>query len=72
MVNNVPERLLDRLTGQMQRFSEYYGIPVLGVLPHDKLLSSISVNELAKLLNGEILVRLRRTKSLSRTSVWAL
>ena len=42
VVNNVPERLLDRLTGQMQRFSEHYGIPVLGVLPHEKLLSSIS------------------------------
>lgn len=55
VVNNVPERLLEGLNGQTQRFSEHYGIPVLGVIPHDKLLSSISVDELAKLLGGEML-----------------
>lgn len=55
VVNNVPERLLDGLTKQMQRFSEHYSIPILGILPEAKLLSSISVGELAKLLNGEIL-----------------
>ena len=55
VVNNVPERLLEGLNGQMQRFSEHYGIPVLGLLPKAKLLSSISVGELARLLNGEML-----------------
>jgi len=55
VVNNVPERLLEGLTGQMQKFSEHYSIPVLGILPEAKLLSSISIGELAKLLNGEML-----------------
>jgi BioD-like phosphotransacetylase family protein len=55
VVNHVPERLLERLTGQIQRFSAHYNIPVLGILPEAKLLSSISVGELARLLNGEIL-----------------
>ena len=64
VVNNVPERLLDRVIGQMQRFLEYSGIPVLGVLPHAKLLSSISVNELARLLNGEILVATEKDQEL--------
>ncbi|MFC2067180.1 phosphotransacetylase family protein [Chloroflexota bacterium] len=55
VVNNVPERFLEGLTGQMQRFSKHYGIPVIGILPEVKLLSSVSVRELARLLNGEIL-----------------
>ncbi len=55
VVNNVPERLLDGLTKQMQKFSEYHSIPALGVLPEAKLLSSMSVGELTRLLNGEML-----------------
>jgi hypothetical protein len=54
VINHVPERLLEGLTRQMQKFSEHYSIPVLGILPEAKLLSSISVGELARLLNGEI------------------
>jgi BioD-like phosphotransacetylase family protein len=55
VVNHVPERLLEGLTRQTQSFSKHYSIPVLGILPEVKLLSSISVGELAKLLNGELL-----------------
>ena len=55
VINHVPERLLEGLTGQMQRFSEHYSIPILGILPEARLLSSISVGELARLLNGEIM-----------------
>ena len=55
VVNHVPERLLDRLTKQIRSFSEHYNIPVLGILPEVKLLSSVSVGELARLLNGETL-----------------
>jgi BioD-like phosphotransacetylase family protein len=55
VINHVPELLLAGLTRQTQRFSEHYRIPVLGILPEAKLLSSISVSELARLLNGEIL-----------------
>ncbi len=64
MVNNIPERFLDGLTRQMQRFSEHYDIPVLGLLPEDKLLSSISVNELAELLNGEIISAIEKGQEL--------
>lgn len=55
VVNNIPERLLEEVNGQMRRFSEHYRLPVLSILPEAKLLSSISVGELVKLLNGEML-----------------
>jgi hypothetical protein len=55
VVNNVPERLLEGLNKQMERFSKHYSISVLGLLPKAKLLSSLSVGELARLLNGEML-----------------
>jgi BioD-like phosphotransacetylase family protein len=36
-------------------FLEGKGIPVLGILPYDSLLTSITVKELAEILNGQII-----------------
>jgi BioD-like phosphotransacetylase family protein len=55
IVNRVPQGLVEKIGGQMRRVMKHYNIPVVGVLPEDKILCSISVEELAEQLGGEIL-----------------
>lgn len=55
VTNRVPERLLDEVSRQVRELAKPHRIPVLGTLPEAKLLSSIGVGELARLLGGEIL-----------------
>lgn len=55
IVNRVPHGVLERTRDQIHRVMKQFGIPVVGVLPEDKLLCSISVGELAEVLGGEIL-----------------
>jgi BioD-like phosphotransacetylase family protein len=55
IVNRVPHGLLEKTGDQIRRVMKQFGIPVVGVLPEDKMLCSISVEELAEVLGGEIL-----------------
>jgi BioD-like phosphotransacetylase family protein len=55
IVNRVPSGLLEKTGSQIRRIMGQFGIPVVGVLPEDKILCSISVGELAEVLGGEIL-----------------
>lgn len=55
IVNRVPQGLVEKVSSQMRRVMKHYNIPVVGVLPEDKILCSISVEELAEILGGEIL-----------------
>lgn len=55
IVNSVPHEALKVLRERFPTFLSRYGLRLLGVLPLDKLLMAISVRELARLLNGEIL-----------------
>ena len=55
ILSRVPEASMGKVTREMPRILGYYGIPVVGILPDDRLLCSVSVNELAEILNGEIL-----------------
>ncbi|MFH1639732.1 MAG: phosphotransacetylase family protein [Chloroflexota bacterium] len=55
IVNRIPESMTATIKGQIQRVMGRYGIPVVGMLPEDSLLCSISVSELAEILDGEIL-----------------
>jgi BioD-like phosphotransacetylase family protein len=55
IVNRVPEKLIDKVSEQMNRVMGFYKIPVYGILAEDTLLCSISVKELADILNGNII-----------------
>lgn len=55
IVNRVPSGLLEKTNSQIHHFMGQFGIPVVGVLPEEKILCSISVRELADLLGGEVL-----------------
>jgi len=54
-INGAPARLLDSVTGRLQPFMEQHNIRLLGVLPRDKVLRSITVSDLAHELGGEVL-----------------
>ncbi len=54
-VNRVPQSMVAKVSEEINRAMKHYSIPVVGVLPEDKVLCSISVAELAEILGGEIL-----------------
>lgn len=55
IVNRVPEKLMGKVSEQMKRVMGFYKIPVYGILAEDALLCSISIRELADILNGSII-----------------
>ncbi|MGB8645482.1 MAG: phosphotransacetylase family protein [Anaerolineae bacterium] len=55
VVNQVPPLRLEFVTRSVVPFLAARGIPVLATLPQDRLLLSLSVNEIAEILGGEIL-----------------
>ncbi|MBI2954726.1 MAG: phosphotransacetylase family protein [Chloroflexi bacterium] len=55
IVNSVPHEAVKTLKDKFPRFLSRNGLRLFGVLPTDKLLMAITVRELARLLNGEIL-----------------
>ena len=56
-INNIPETELAQVTKYVKPYLEKRGLPVLGTIPHDKLLNSVSVRELARKLKAKILCR---------------
>ncbi|MGB3493055.1 MAG: phosphotransacetylase family protein [Elainellaceae cyanobacterium] len=55
MINDVPDKEMKSVTETVIPFLESQGIPIFGVLPQSEVLRSVSVNELVKQLNAEIL-----------------
>lgn len=55
VINWVPERRLPFVKNQLPRFLSEQGIKVIGSMPTDRILRSISVNDLSAGLNGEII-----------------
>jgi len=60
VINNVPPEGIDQVNDTLQPFLEDQGIPVYGVLPYSELLLSVSVKELVKQLDAEVLCRADR------------
>lgn len=60
LINDVPADQLEFVTGQIQPFLENHKIPVLGILPRNDLLRSVSVRELVNQLKAEVLCRADR------------
>ncbi len=57
LLNDIPQDQWASLEGTAKPFLENQGIPVLGLLPSNALLRSVSVAELVKQLNAEVLCR---------------
>lgn len=55
VINHVPRGQLDLVEGSMRSFLERKGVKVFAVLPQDRVLLAISVNQLAEQLGGTIL-----------------
>jgi BioD-like phosphotransacetylase family protein len=56
-INDIPHKHLDNIQTLVQPFLESQGIPVLGMLPHNSLLNSVSVRELTQQLRANVLCR---------------
>ena len=57
VINDIPETELERVETQVKPYLEKRQIPVLGMIPQDRLLNSVSVRELAKRLDAQVLCR---------------
>jgi uncharacterized protein len=57
VINDIPGEQYQTANNDMRPFLEQQGIPVLGMLPKNDLLRSVSVGELAHQLNAEVLCR---------------
>ncbi len=57
VINDIPENRLEEVETMVQPFLEQHGIPILGAFPSSALLRSVSVADLVKQLNAEVLCR---------------
>jgi uncharacterized protein len=57
LLNDIPPAQIEAVDTQLRPFLEQQGIPVLGMLPKNDLLRSVSVGELVKQLKAEVLCR---------------
>jgi BioD-like phosphotransacetylase family protein len=55
IVNNVPQNRIDFIEKQAKPYLENQGVAVLAVLPHEHVLSSISISEIVAALGGELI-----------------
>lgn len=60
LINDVPSTALEQVQSQIQPFLEQQQIEVLGILPRNDLLRSVSVGELVRQLQAEVLCRADR------------
>jgi BioD-like phosphotransacetylase family protein len=57
VINDIPETELAPFTKYVKPYLEKRGIPVLGTIPQDRLLNSVSVRELSRRLDAKVLCR---------------
>ena len=57
VINDIPESELKNVSNSVKPYLEQQNIPVLGILPKDNLLHSVSVRELANRLDAQVLCR---------------
>ncbi len=57
LINNIPHEQLDILENTIKPFFKSKDIDILGMLPTDRLLQSVSVRELVSQLNAKVLCR---------------
>ncbi len=69
VINDAPANRFEMLNTKLRQFLEQQGIAVFGVLPRSSLLQSVSVDELVKQLNAEVLCRSARTDAMVESLV---
>lgn len=57
LINSIPHQQLDTLENNIKPFFQSQGIDILGMLPTDRLLQSVSVRELVSQLKAKVLCR---------------
>lgn len=57
VINDIPPIKLEEVASLIKPYLEEQDIPLLGMIPQDKLLNSVSVRELAKRLDAKVLCR---------------
>lgn len=57
VINDIPETELAPFTKYVKPYLEKRNIPVLGAIPQDRLLNSVSVRELSRRLDAKVLCR---------------
>jgi BioD-like phosphotransacetylase family protein len=55
IINNVPNNRIDYLEKQVKPYLEKQGVAVMAVLPHEHVLSSITISEIVAALDGELI-----------------
>lgn len=55
VINDIPETELETITNQVKPYLEKRQISVLGTIPQDRLLNSVTVRELAERLDSKVL-----------------
>lgn len=60
LINSIPHTALDHIENELKPFFQSRGIEILGTLPTDRLLQSVSVRELVSQLNAKVLCRENR------------
>ncbi|MCQ3929271.1 MAG: hypothetical protein DPW16_02335 [Chloroflexi bacterium] len=55
VINNVPETAWEKAKSKVAPYLENIGIPVFGVLPHQRELQAITIGELIALLDAQVL-----------------
>jgi len=64
VINRVPDHALDFVKNVAAPFLEGRGVPILGVLPNDRELAALSVGEIIRVLDAEVLTSCRNEESL--------
>ena len=57
VINDIPPKHLEEVASLIKPYLEQQNIPLLAMIPQDKLLNSVSVRELAKRLDAKVLCR---------------
>ena len=57
LINNVPTDAVDTIENTLKPFMKTRGIDILGIMPNDRLLQSVSVRELVAQLKADVLCR---------------
>jgi BioD-like phosphotransacetylase family protein len=64
VINSVPQHRLDFVQGKVKPFVERHDVPIFATLPKDRVLMSVSVEELRDGLGGEVLCAQRALNEL--------
>jgi hypothetical protein len=67
VLSDVPGHYLEEVTGVLVPFLNGRGVPVLGLMPHDRLLGSVTVHVLAERLGGKIIAGAHKADSVAES-----